>query len=47
MTPELVFRESPDGREGEILHEVAVSPEFVGVKEVIAVPTTALIVDGV
>jgi hypothetical protein len=47
ITPVLVFKESPDGREGEILHTVAVSPEFVGVKEVIAVPTIALIVDGV
>jgi hypothetical protein len=45
--PELVFKESPDGSEGEILHEVAVSPVFVGVNDVIAVPMTALIVDGV
>jgi hypothetical protein len=29
-----------------MLHEVAVSPVFVGVNDVIAVPTTALIVDG-
>jgi hypothetical protein len=47
MTPVLALKASPDGNEGEILHEVAVSPVFVGVNEVIAVPTTALIVDGV
>ena len=47
ITPVLVFKESPDGREGEILQEVAVSPVFVGVSEVIDVPTTALIVEGV
>jgi len=47
ITPVLVFKESPEGREGEILQEVAVSPVFVGVSEVIDVPTTALIVEGV
>lgn len=47
ITPVLVFKESPDGRDGEILHEVAVSPAFIGVSEVIVVPTTALIVEGV
>lgn len=46
ITPELVFKESPDGREGEILQDVAASPVFVGVSEVIAVPTTALIIEG-
>jgi len=47
ITPVLEFMESPEGRDGEILQEVAVSPEFAGVKDVIAVPTTALIVEGV
>jgi hypothetical protein len=47
ITPVLVLKESPVGRDGEIPHKVAASPEFVGVKDVIATPTTALIVDGV
>ena len=36
ITPVLVLNDNPVGRAGEILHEVAGPPEFVGVKDVIA-----------
>jgi hypothetical protein len=46
MAPVLVLNDKPDGNGEFIAHEVAAAPEFVGVTEVIAVPTEALIVDG-
>lgn len=46
-TPVLAFKESPIGKDGETLQDVAATPEFVGAKDVIAVPTMALTVEGV
>ena len=46
MTPVVALKESPAGRDGEMVHEIAVSPEFVGVRGEIVVVTTALTVVG-
>lgn len=46
MDPVLELKFKPEGKLGLIDQDVAVSPEFVGVKVVIATPTTAFIVEG-
>ena len=47
ITPVLVLNDSPAGSAVLIDQLVAAPPEFVGVQVVIAVPVTAVLVDGV